>query len=165
MEELIGLHNLPRNNSAKKRKVRRGRGNASGGNYSGRGMKGQRARSGGKSGLKYRGMKSYLLRIPKKRGFSTDNIVYIPINLSVLETHFQKDEQVSLRSLLVKGLIAKDEKNVKLLAGGKVTKSLKVKLPKVSKAAREAIEKVGGEIIISPAVKEPSVKKKAKQKK
>jgi len=78
---MIGLHSIHPGPRSKKTRTRIGRGNGSGiGTYSGRGIKGQRARSGGKSGLTARAMKPYLLRIPKSRGFASDAVPFSVVN-------------------------------------------------------------------------------------
>lgn len=65
----LSLHTLTRDPKQKSKKKRLGRGNSSGsGNYSGRGMKGQKSRSGGKSNLKYKGLKDRLSSIPMQKG-------------------------------------------------------------------------------------------------
>ncbi len=141
---------------AKKARVRRGRGNASGGNYSGRGMKGQRARTGGRSGLKFRGVKAYLLRIPKARGFKSGEEKNIPINLGTLNKCFNDGEMVSLKSLVRLGLIIRGQKNVKILAKGELTKKLQVKIDNLSARAKEAILAAGGNIIETKQAAEPA---------
>ena len=147
-QELLGLHNLQKNQKATKKRVRRGRGNASGhGNYSGRGMKGQKSRSGGKSGLKIRGLRNYLLRIPKSKGFTSDKPNNLPINLGLLDKYFDNNEVVSLKSLVKKNLIPAGMKSVKILASGKITKKLVIKIDSLSVKAKEAIIKAGGEIL------------------
>ena len=146
-QELLGLHNLKGIAKAKKVKVRLGRGNASSGNYSGRGMKGQKSRSGGKGGLKLRGIKAYLLRIPKQRGFRSDKLKNVPINLETINKYFNDGEVVSLKSLARHGLIIKNQKNVKILAKGQLTKKLQVKIDNLSVSAKEAIIKAGGSIL------------------
>lgn len=163
LQELLGLHNLPKNPNARKRKIRRGRGNSSGhGNYSGKGMKGQKSRSGA-SRLKQRGIKSYMLRIPKSKGFKSDKPNNIPINLSLLDKYFEDGEVVSLKSLTKKNLIPKGVKNVKILATGDLTKKLLIKIDSLSVKAKEAIIKVGGEVIV-PKVKDKIVKKEIESK-
>jgi large subunit ribosomal protein L15 len=147
-QELLGLHNLEKNPKAKKRRIRRGRGNSSGhGNYSGRGMKGQKSRSGGKSGLKLRGIKAYMQRIPKKKGFKSARPKKLPINLSALNKFFEDGEVVSLKSLLKKNLIPKGKRNIKILASGTITKKLDVRIGDLSVKAKEAIIKAGGSIL------------------
>ena len=147
-QELLGLHNLQKNQKVTKSRVRRGRGNSSGhGNYSGRGMKGQKSRSGGKSGLKVRGLRNYLLRIPKSKGFTSDKPNNFPINLEILNRYFENNEVVSLKSLVKKNLIPVGMKNVKILASGNITKKLVIKIDSLSAKAKEAIIKAGGEIL------------------
>ncbi len=158
-QELLGLHNLQKNPTAKKRRIRRGRGNSSGhGNYSGKGMKGQKSRSGA-SGLKLRGIKSYLQRIPKQKGFKSARPNNLPINLAVLDKYFEAGEIVSLKSLVKKNLIPAGNKNIKILATGNITKKLVIKIDSLSVKAKEAIIKAGGEII------EPIARPNAKAKK
>ena len=161
-QELLGLHNLKANPKARKKKIRRGRGNSSGhGNYSGRGMKGQKSRSGA-SGLKLRGLKSYLLRIPKNKGFKSARANNVPINLSILDKYFEDKEVVSLKSLVKKNLIPKSERKVKILADGVLTKKLVIKIDSLSLKAKEAIIKVGGEIIEPSPVKKVNLTKEKK---
>lgn len=136
------LHSL-RPNQKKKNRKRVGRGNASGsGTYSGRGLKGQRSRSGGKSGLKRRGLKQYLLQIPKVRGFNrTSNIA--GVNLGTLSDAFAEGQHVTPKILMSKGLIPRGAQ-VKILAGGKLTKKLSITAHSISVSAKTAIEKAGG---------------------
>lgn len=144
--ELLGLHNLAADSRAKKKKTRVGRGNASGGNYSGRGMKGQKARSGGSHRLQMKGIRQMLLRIPKHRGFKSTSSKFVTISLGVLNNLFQEGELVCLRTLTKKGLIEKGEKRVKVLASGNLQKKLVVKLNDLSAAAEKAIIAAGGRI-------------------
>jgi len=125
-----------------------GRGNASGkGTYSGKGIKGQRARSGGRSGLTARSMRSYLLRIPKSRGFSVAKDGFSAIvNLYDLEKFFSDGEAVTLKTLKTKGLIPLRAQRVKVLSGGSLSKKLKVRAYRFSEHAREAILKAGGSV-------------------
>jgi len=132
---------------SKKTSKRKGRGNASGkGNYSGRGGKGQTARSGGKGGLKLMGLKQVLRATPKLRGFKTLKYKPAEVLLSALEKNYQAGEVVNLDSLKSKDLISKNEKLAKILLKGEITKKLIVQGLKITKGAKEAIEKVGGEI-------------------
>ena len=142
------LHTMQKAAGSTKHMKRIGRGNASGkGSYSGRGIKGQRARSGGRSGLTARSMRSYLLRIPKSRGFSVaqDNFSAI-VNLYDLEKFFKDGEAVTLKTLKAKGLIPHRAQRVKVLSSGSLTKKLKVRAYRFSEHAREAIIKAGGSV-------------------
>ena len=90
----LSLHTIKSAKGATKKRKRVGRGNASGqGTYSGRGIKGQKSRSG-VSGLKRLGMRQILRRIPKQRGFKSlkpDNQV---VNLADINKHFKKGDLI-----------------------------------------------------------------------
>lgn len=139
---MLTLHTLPATKGRKKKRL--GRGNASSGNYSGRGMKGQRSRSGGKGGLKLRGLKQSFMAVPKKRGFTSHHPSNQAINLYQLESSFENDATVDAAVLLKKGLITRTDKPVKILAKGKLTKRLNVKVTSASEAAQAAITAAGG---------------------
>lgn len=145
----LKLHNLKPAKGSKKRKKRLGRGNASGlGNYSGRGMKGQRSRSGGKGGLKLKGMKAGIQSIPKLGGFKSDKPKPAIVNLKDLEKNFKEGEIVNASSLLQKGLIKTKKNGIKILGVGEIKKKLTVKVDKISDSAKEAISKAGGKVIL-----------------
>jgi large subunit ribosomal protein L15 len=148
---MLTLGNLQVSQGAKKKKIRRGRGNSSGyGNYSGRGMKGQRSRSGGKSGLKRLGMKKIIAQLPKKRGFNRSSRRFNIINLNILEQKFQEGEQITFKKLVALGLISRPRDGVKILAKGAIQKKLTVKAHSFSKTAKQAIIKAGGKVIETP---------------
>lgn len=154
------LHNIKKSPRSVRTSKRVGRGNATGkGTYSGRGMKGQRSRSGGKSGLAARGMKSYLLRIPKSRGFNAAPAKYTIINISALQKVFKDGDSVTLKSLKSRGLIDKNTRFVKILSHGDIKKKLTVSAHKFSEQAKKSITKVGG---IVNEIKLPEIKEKAK---
>lgn len=143
----LSLHNLkPTGNSRKKRK-RVGRGNASGyGTYSTRGIKGQRARSGGKGGLKIKGFRDRLLNTPKTRGFKSHQAKPVCLNLKDIDINFKSGEKISPRVLKQKGLISKINTGVKILGEGELKKKLVFENCQFSKSAKEKIEKAGGSI-------------------
>ncbi|MGE0010062.1 MAG: 50S ribosomal protein L15 [Candidatus Babeliales bacterium] len=140
------LNNLP--GLCKKRK-RVGRGGARGGS-SGRGTKGQRARSGGKRGLiGFEGGQMPLSRRLPKRGFSNTRFatkVQI-VNLETLERVFNEGDVVSQETLRAKGLVkGQDRVQVKILGTGQITKKLIITADAVSGSARAAIEQSGGQL-------------------
>jgi large subunit ribosomal protein L15 len=140
----ISLSNLKPFQKKKKRK-RVGRGDSSGhGSYSGRGIKGQKARSGGKKGLKLKALRKIWKKIPKLGGFKSKKKKMTAINLEIIEKHFSPDEIVSSQTLFKKGLIENQKEKIKILGRGKLTKKLIFKVDKVSKRAEEKIKKVGG---------------------
>ena len=143
----LSLHNLkPNKNSTKKRK-RIGRGNASGhGTYSGKGLKGQKARSG-VSNLKRLGMKQVLLRTPKKRGFKSLKPKDLVVNLDDINKNFKDNDIINPKILLEAGLIDNIKLEVKILGNGELKlKGLKFNNLKISKSARKQVEKMGGKI-------------------
>ena len=132
---------------ARTAKRRLGRGIGSGlGKTSGKGHKGQWARSGGGVRPGFEGGQMPLIRRVPKRGFSNHfRKVYSIVNLSVLE-NFEAGSVVDIETLNEKGLIklVKDSLGLKVLGNGTVSKALTVKAKSFSAAAKEAIEKAGG---------------------
>lgn len=122
-----------------------GRGIGSGtGKTSGKGHKGQNARSGGGVRPGFEGGQMPLYRRLPKRGFK--NIFakqYVTINIEALEV-FEDGTVVTEELLQQKGIVKKTYDGVKLLGRGKLTKKLTVKLTKYTESAREKIEKAGG---------------------
>ena len=139
------LHELSPVEGSKKDSKRIGRGHGSGwGKTSGKGHKGQKARSGGSIRPGFEGGQMPLARRIPKRGFN--NIFAKPleiINLSALNK-FEDGEIVTAEALLAKGILSKCEYGVKVLGNGKVTKKVTVQAAAFSQAAKEAIEAAGG---------------------
>ena len=126
---------------------RLGRGIGSGlGKTSGKGHKGQWARSGGGVRPGFEGGQMPLIRRIPKRGFNNHfKKAYSIVNLSVLEG-FEANSVVDMEVLFEKGLIkvVKDSVGLKVLGNGTLSKALTVKAKAFSAAAKEAIEKAGG---------------------
>jgi len=139
----LSLNTIKANKKASKKRKRIGRGNASGkGTYAGRGLKGQKARSG-VSNLKRLGMKQVLLRTPKKRGFKSLKPKAQVVNLADLERFFKNGEVVTPKTLQAKGLIDTLDKEVKILAKGKLSvKKLEFHGVKFSATAKESLIKL-----------------------
>jgi len=145
----VKLSKLKPGFKSRRRSRRVGRGNNASdpGTYSGRGMKGQKSRSGGKKGLKIRGLRSNLRSMPKLKGFTQRNSLKIkPISLKDLENKFKENEIIDIAKLIKSGLIKKKDRRVKILAQGKITKKLTIKAYQFSVAAEKAIKKAGGKI-------------------
>lgn len=142
----LKINTLKPAEGSKKGFKRYGRGNASGiGNYSARGIKGQKSRSGGRGGLKLKGFKATLQATPKLRGFKTLAEKPVGLTLEVLEKNFNDNDKVNLVSLREKKLIGKNVKSVKILFKGELKKKLEVEAKTTAKA-KEAIEKAGGSV-------------------
>jgi large subunit ribosomal protein L15 len=149
----LSLHNMGKKKKASKRL---GRGNASGhGTYSGKGQKGQRARSGGKPGLKLFGFRRTLLNTPKMKGMKPKAKAEVVL-ISSLEKCFSDNDKVNVAALFAARLVnVEGARRVKILsndAADKLSKKLVIEGCTVSASARAIIEKAGGEII-APAEK------------
>ncbi len=133
---------------ARKKRKRVGRGNASQrGTYSGRGGKGQTARSGGAHGLQRRSWKALLQKIPKSRGFQSGKQKPETLTLEMLNRAFQHGEEVSLASLKKKRIIGKEIGAVKIVATGLLEHALTVRGCLLSKKAVELVKKAGGNVV------------------
>ena len=141
------LHELEKNIGATHAKKRVGRGPGSGlGKTSGKGQKGQKARSGGGVRLGFEGGQTPLFRRLPKRGFTNVNRKdYAVINLDVLN-RFEDGAEVTPVALVEAGIVKNEKAGIKVLANGELNKKLTVKAAKFSKAAQEAIEAAGGSI-------------------
>lgn len=131
--------------SRRKRK-RVGRGNASGhGTYSGRGLKGQKARSGGGVRRGFEGGQLPLIRrMARKRGFTNIfRVEYAPVNLSAL-SKFPAGSEVTPDALLEAGVVKNRSRPVKILGDGALDVALTVRAHKFSASARSRIEAAGG---------------------
>lgn len=156
----MDLQNLKSKKGARKDRKRIGRGNGSSlGTYSGRGMKGQNARSGGNVRPGFEGGRTpFIQKMPKLKGFKNPNSQpFQVVNVSKLEV-FDDNSTVTSQSLFEKGLISKIKQPVKILGDGNFTKKLTVKIDKVSKSAAEKIKKNGGNV--EPVKAEPEKKAK-----
>ena len=140
------LHELRPSEGAFKTSKRLGRGTGSGlGKTSGKGHKGQNARSGGGVRPGFEGGQLPLFRRLPKRGFSNAmfKVEYATINLSDLEK-FEDGAVVTPELLKEMGILKKQLSGVKVLGNGELTKKLTVKANKFSASAKEKIEAIGG---------------------
>ena len=131
---------------SKRARKRVGRGDGSGhGTYSGRGVKGQKSRSGFRMRPGFEGGQLPLIkRLPRKRGFT--NIFrteYSIVNMSKLNA-FESGSEVTPESLVSAGLVKSLRHPVKILAEGDINHPLTIKAHKFSAAARAKIEAAGG---------------------
>lgn len=131
------------------RKVGRrvGRGDSSRrGNYSGRGSKGQRARSGGRRGLKRKGFKPFLQSTPKLPGFKSLFSKPAEIRLGDLDKKYNENDVVNLVSLRAKKLVGNNIKTAKILASGQIKKKLIISGVVCTAKAAELIKMAGGQV-------------------
>lgn len=152
------LHDLQPTPGSKKKRKRVGRGHSAGqGKTSGRGIKGQGARSGGGKGPYFEGGQLPLVRrLPFARGVGFTNIwrvEFSPVNVGRLELYFEANAEVSPESLAEAGIIKKSTEAIAILADGDLSKPLNIKAHRISKAARTKIEAAGGTYEVLPKPK------------
>ena len=140
------LDNLYSVEGSIKNRKRVGRGQGSGtGKTSGKGEKGQNARSGGGVRPGFEGGQLPLFRRLAKRGFNNYNFrtVYSVVNVEDLN-RFDEGTVVDTKLLKEVGLINKELDGVKVLGTGELTKKLTVRANAFTKSAKEKIENIGG---------------------
>ena len=133
----------------KKSRKRLGRGPGStDGKTSGRGHKGQKARSGGSLPLFFEGGQLPLVKkLPFMRGFYNPfRKSFVPINLDKLEHFFESGEKVNPEILFERKIVSKNNSLIKILGNGTLTKPLIISAHGYSESAKEKIEKIGGSI-------------------
>jgi large subunit ribosomal protein L15 len=169
MPEQLNLSSLQPAQERKDRK-RIGRGPGSGkGRYSGRGIKGQKSRSGShamRAGFEGGQMPIYM-RLGKLRGSTSKDAMPIgpfrtytqPVNLRDLETRFAAGAEVTPESLVAARLLKNTKVDVKVLGDGELTKKLVVSVHAISASAREKIEAAGGTVTL---LREPKKRKAPK---
>ncbi|MFB2533247.1 50S ribosomal protein L15 [Paracoccus sp. p4-l81] len=154
------LHELRDNEGANRKKKRVARGPGSGkGKTAGRGIKGQKSRSGvALNG--YEGGQMPLYRRLPKRGFTAPNAKkFAVINLGQIQTFVDAgklDVKATLDedALVASGLVRRKLDGVRVLAKGEIKAALNLTVAGASKAAVEAVEKAGGKLTLTAPVKE-----------
>ncbi len=145
------LHDLQPRPGAKKRRKRVGCGESSGhGKTSGKGHKGQKARSGGSIRPTFEGGQMPLFRRLPKRGFNQAAFrdAIGTINLDDLERAFSAGDEVNEKSLRAAGLVRGKLDAIKLLGRGELTKKLTVVVDAASASAKTKLEAAGGSLTL-----------------
>jgi len=139
------------------KRKRVGRGGSRGGT-SGKGHKGQKARSGGKVRLSFEGGQMPLTRRLPKRGFNNTRFkteVKI-VNLQLLNEFFNDGDKIDKKILLEKGVLSGKGQNrhfkLKILAEGVLSKKLIITADSFSQSAEKAIKEVGGQVILTKEI-------------
>lgn len=161
----MNINDVNRGITKHKARKRVGRGKGSGlGKTSGRGHKGQKARTNWSALSIFEGGQIPLVRRIPKRGFHNKFAASVAIvNLADLEQAFQAGEEVTEASLRAKRLVRGAFDQLKVLGDGQITKALKVFAHRFSKTAEEKIRQAGGEVTVLPGPA-PVVKNKQKVK-
>ena len=149
---MLTLNTIAPARGSRSKSFRVGRGNASGrGTTAGKGTKGQRARSGGRNGLKLKGLRQMLLSFPKLRGFQSRFVKPATLPLKRVYAAFKTGEQVDLSALKAKNLVTKTAEAAKLVGAGPVDKALMFVNIYATTGAKAAVEKAGGSFKIEKA--------------
>ena len=151
------LHELHDNEGANRKKKRIGRGPGSGkGKTGGRGIKGQKSRSG--VAIKgYEGGQMPLYQRLPKRGFNNRNSKsFSVVNLGLIEKFIDAGKldakaEITEDILVASGLIRRKRDGIRILAKGELKSKLKISVTGASKAAIEAVSKAGGSLTITSA--------------
>ena len=138
------IHELHPKHKNKERKIV-GRGGKRG-TYSGKGIKGQKSRSGTEL---WPAIRQFIKKYPKRRGYRFKGLNTNPqiLNLAILEKRFEKGDKINPEVLLKKRLI-RGIKPVKILGKGILTKALIIEGCQVSNSTKTKIEKIGGKVIV-----------------
>ena len=142
-------HSLKSPQGSKKNRKRVGRGDSSGsGSYSGKGMKGQKSRSGGGVRPGFEGGQLPLIKkLSALRGFN--NIFrreFIPINLNTISKLYETDNEISPETLVEKNVLKDTKSPIKILGDGEINFPVKVTAHKFSRSAKDKIIAAGGTI-------------------
>lgn len=147
---MLRLNDLKPARGSKVRRKRVGRGDGSGhGTYSGRGVKGQKARSGYRRMPGFEGGQTPLWKRVPKRGFTNPTRrEYAYVNLDLLVSKYEDGAEVTPNNLLQRGIISGLRQGVKVLGRGECGIALTVYAHRFSRSAREKIEAAGGRVIV-----------------
>ena len=150
----MNLNNIKDNVGSNKNRKRIGRGIGSGtGKTSGKGHKGQKARSG-VSIKGFEGGQMPIHRRLPKRGFNNINKVsFVEINVNRLdklidEKIIDPNKTINNKVLMDIGLISSEKSRVKLLANGELKNKINIEISAISSSAKDKVEKVGGSVLI-----------------
>lgn len=151
------LHELRDNPGATKKRMRVGRGPGSGkGKMGGRGVKGQKSRSGVAINGYEGGQMPLYQRLPK-RGFNKPNRkAFAVVNLGLIqkfvdEKKLDASAAITEEALVASGLVRRVKDGIRVLAKGEVSAKLNIEVTGASKAAVEAVEKAGGSLTVKTA--------------
>lgn len=149
------LHELRDNEGATRKKKRVGRGPGSGkGKTAGRGIKGQKSRSGVAINSYEGGQMPLYQRLPK-RGFNKPNRKkYAVMNLGLIQKFIEAGKldasaEINEDALVASGLVRRKLDGIRILAKGEITSKVTLTVTGASKAAVEAVEKAGGSLNVA----------------
>ena len=151
------LHELHDNPGAAKKRMRVGRGPGSGkGKMGGRGIKGQKSRSGVAINGYEGGQMPLYQRLPK-RGFNKPNRkAFAVVNLGLIQKFIDEGKldakaAITEDALIASGLVRRKKDGIRVLAKGEITAKANIEVTGASKSAVEAVEKAGGSLKVTTA--------------
>lgn len=149
------LHELSDNEGAAKKRMRVGRGPGSGkGKMGGRGIKGQKSRSGVSINGYEGGQMPIYQRLPK-RGFNKPNRKsFAVVNLGLIQKFIDAKKldagnTIDAAALVASGLVRRELDGIRVLAKGDITSTIDLNVAGASKSAIEAVEKAGGKVTVT----------------
>ncbi|MGA2063347.1 MAG: 50S ribosomal protein L15 [Thermoguttaceae bacterium] len=148
----MNLNDVHRGVQRNRARKRLGRGIGSGqGKTAGRGHKGQKSRAGYWVSPVFEGGQMPLVRRVPKRGFHNRFAATVAVvNVGQLEACFQAGDEVNPATLKSSSVVRTRYDVLKVLGNGELTKSLKIAAHRFSAAAREKIERAGGQVVVLP---------------
>lgn len=152
------LHELRDNPGASKKKVRVGRGPGSGvGKTAGRGIKGQKSRSGVAIKGFEGGQMPLYMRLPKRGFVKPNRKEYAVVNLGLIQKFIDAGKidakaEITEDVLVASGLVRRKLDGVRVLAKGEITTKANISVTGASKGAMAAVEKAGGALKVAEAV-------------
>jgi len=158
----MNLNELSDNPGARQKRKRAGRGNASGlGKTAGRGMKGQKSRSG-VSLLGFEGGQMPLYRRLPKRGFNQPNrsryqeLTLGRLQIAIDAGKIDSGSEITEDALVAAGVVRRKSDGIRLIGGGELTAKVQINVTGATKSAAAAVEKAGGSITVRPPVEKPA---------
>lgn len=167
----MNLNELSDIAGSRRKRKRAGRGNASGlGTTAGRGMKGQKSRSG-VSLMGFEGGQMPLYRRLPKRGFNKPNrsryqeLTLGRLQIAIDAGKIDAKSEITEDVLVAAGVVRRKRDGVRLIGTGELTAKVQIKVTGATKSSVAAVEKAGGSITVRPPVEKPEPKKRGKSKK
>jgi large subunit ribosomal protein L15 len=145
---MSSLHTLPSITTTASKRLGRGYGSGKGGHTASRGQKGQKSRRGAKVPLRFEGGNLPLIkRLPMMRGKGRLKPVGTRVEITLTDLDRMTQDNITMDTLKLSKILPKNSSSVKVIATGTLTRPVTITGIRVSKTAREIIEKAGGQVL------------------
>jgi len=145
---MSSLHTLPSITTTASKRLGRGYGSGKGGHTASRGQKGQKSRRGAKVPLRFEGGNLPLIkRLPMMRGKGRLKPVGTRVEITLTDLDRMTQDNITMDTLKLSKILPKNSSSVKVFATGTLTRPVTITGTRVSKTAREIIEKAGGQVL------------------